>query len=80
MLASPKLRSRLMFSANTRNVVPLTLAASSTGPAAQPEFARAHLGVTGDERVVGLIHIGQRGAAPPERPRPDIAAKTVFLA
>lgn len=55
-------------------------AAWLTGPAAQPEFARAHLGVTGDERVVGLIHIGQRGAAPPERPRPDIAAKTVFLA
>ncbi|SMO32229.1 nitroreductase family protein [Paracoccus laeviglucosivorans] len=54
-------------------------AAWLTGPAAQPEFANAHLGVSTGERVVGLIHIGQRGNAPPERPRPDIAAKTVFL-
>ncbi len=54
-------------------------AAWLTGPAADPGFARAHLGVTGNERVVGLIHIGQRGATPPERPRPDVAAKTQFL-
>ncbi|WP_134726054.1 nitroreductase family protein [Paracoccus luteus] len=55
-------------------------AAWLTGPAAQPEFARTHLGVTGDERIVGLIHIGRPGpAAIPDRPRPDVAAKTVFL-
>ena len=55
-------------------------AAWLTGPAAQPDFARAHLGVTGDERIVGLIHIGTRSAAEiPDRPRPDVAAKTVFL-
>jgi len=54
-------------------------AAWLTGPAAQPEFAEAHLGVRAGERVVGLIHIGQRGATPPDRPRPDVAAKTVFL-
>lgn len=54
-------------------------AAWLTGPAAQPGFARAHLGLTGDERVTGLIHIGQRGSTPPDRPRPDIAAKTSFL-
>ncbi|KGJ03049.1 nitroreductase, partial [Paracoccus halophilus] len=41
-------------------------AAWLTGPAAQPEFAQAHLGVGPGERVVGLIHIGQRGAPPPD--------------
>ena len=54
-------------------------AAWLSGPATQPEFAQAHLGTTPRERVVGLIHIGQRGTTPPDRPRPDIAAKTVFL-
>ena len=54
-------------------------AAWLTGPAAQPAFAQAHLGVQEGEQVVGLIHIGQRGATPPDRPRPDIAAKTIFL-
>ena len=55
-------------------------AAWLTGPAAQPAFAQAHLGVQEGEQVVGLIHIGQRGATPPDRPRPDIAAITSFLA
>lgn len=51
-----------------------------TGVAAGPDFARQHLGVTGAERIAGLIHIGSRGTvAPPERPRPDIAAKTTYL-
>lgn len=54
-------------------------AAWLTGPAAEPGFARAHLGIGADERVVGLIHIGQRGTTPPDRPRPDVAAKTTFL-
>lgn len=54
-------------------------AAWLTGPATEPEFAQAHLDLHTGERVVGLIHIGQRGATPPERPRPDLAAKTVFL-
>ena len=36
MLALPKMRSRLMLSASTRNGVPLTLATSSTGPEALP--------------------------------------------
>ena len=54
-------------------------AAWLTGHAAQPAFAQAHLGVQKGEQVVGLIHIGSRGAAPPDRPRPDIAAKTTFL-
>ncbi|MFT4014257.1 MAG: nitroreductase [Paracoccus sp. (in: a-proteobacteria)] len=54
-------------------------AAWLTGPAAQADFARAHLDLAPHERIVGLVHIGQRGATPPERPRPDIAAKTRFL-
>ncbi|WP_134679000.1 nitroreductase family protein [Paracoccus ravus] len=54
-------------------------AAWLSGTATQSEFAEAHLGVEPGEQVVGLVHIGQRGATPPERPRPDIAAKTVFL-
>lgn len=53
-------------------------AAWLTGFAASNEaFARAHLGLKDGERVAGLVHIGTRGeTAPPERPRPDIAAKT----
>ena len=54
-------------------------AAWLTGPATQPEFAQTHLGIAPGERIVGLIHIGQRGNPPPDRPRPDIASKTVFL-
>ena len=33
------------------------------------------LGAAPDERVVGLIHIGTARAEPPDRPRPDPAAK-----
>lgn len=54
-------------------------AAWLTGAATQPGFAQAHLGLAPHERIAGLIHIGQRGATPPERPRPDVAAKTQFL-
>ena len=55
-------------------------AAWLTGPAAQPDFARAHLGVAEGEQIVGLIHIGRPGPTEiPDRPRPDVAAKTVFL-
>ena len=52
-----------------------------TGVASAPDFARAHLGLIGDERIAGFIHIGsRRDAPPPDRPRPDIAAKTTVLA
>ncbi len=54
-------------------------AAWLTGPASQPDFARAHLGLEDGERVAGLIHIGQPTSQPPERPRPEIAAKATFL-
>ena len=55
-------------------------AAWLTGPAAQPDFGRAHLGLTEGERIAGLIHIGTRGDTEiPDRPRPDIDAITSFL-
>lgn len=51
-----------------------------TGPAAQPGFAEAHLGVSGTERVAGLIHLGHRASPEmPDRPRPDLATRTVWL-
>ena len=54
-------------------------AAWLSGPATDADFARAHLGVGPNERIVGLIHIGTRSGEVPDRPRPDVAAKTVFL-
>jgi nitroreductase len=55
-------------------------AAWLTGYAALNEgFGRAHLGLAEGERIVGLVHLGSRGDAPPERPRPDVNDKTTFL-
>lgn len=42
-------------------------------------FAETHLGLSPAERVAGLVHIGTRGDNPPDRPRPDIEAKTRWL-
>ena len=42
-------------------------------------FLRQGLSLTPDEFVAGFIHIGTERAAPPERPRPDIAAKTSWM-
>ncbi len=44
-----------------------------------PEFRERGLGLAPHERVAGLIHIGTETIAPPERPRPDLAAKTTWL-
>ena len=54
-------------------------AAWLSGPATDAAFSTAHLGVRGGERVVGMIHIGSRTGEVPDRPRPDVPAKTVFL-
>lgn len=55
-------------------------AAWLTGFAAlNQDFAQTHLGLSPSERVAGLIHIGSRGATPPDRPRPDLNVKTVWL-
>ncbi|MFD1795307.1 nitroreductase [Paracoccus aurantiacus] len=52
-----------------------------SGVASEPSFAQQHLGIAPNERIAGFIHIGSRGeATPPERPRPDIAAKTSYPA
>lgn len=48
-----------------------------SGPATDPGFAPA-LGLAAHERVAGMVHLGHRTATPPERPRPDISAKTSF--
>lgn len=55
-------------------------AAWLTGPAVLDEdFGRDYLGLSQGERIVGLVHLGSRGETPPERPRPDVAAKTSWL-
>jgi nitroreductase len=43
-----------------------------------PGFAAGELGLAPGEWVAGLIHIGTETAAPPDRPRPDIAAITTW--
>lgn len=44
-----------------------------------PAFARDGLGLAPGERVAGLIHIGTAASAPPDRPRPDVAALTTWV-
>lgn len=42
-------------------------------------FVQDALGCGPGERVAGVIHLGTESAAPPERPRPDIAALTTWI-
>lgn len=42
-------------------------------------FIRDHLGLADHETVAGFIHIGTESNAPPERPRPDVAALTTWV-
>ncbi|KGM86268.1 Nitroreductase [Roseovarius mucosus DSM 17069] len=42
-------------------------------------FAAAALGLADHERIAGFIHIGTEGAAPPERPRPEIDSITTWV-
>ncbi|WP_417205528.1 nitroreductase family protein [Antarctobacter sp.] len=42
-------------------------------------FVEGALGLAPHEKIAGLIHIGTEGSAPPERPRPDIAAITTWV-
>lgn len=44
-----------------------------------PEFCRQAIGLQDNERVAGLIHIATESKAPPERPRPDVAAITEWV-
>jgi nitroreductase len=43
------------------------------------EFLHQGLGLSGAEFVAGFIHVGTETSAPPERPRPDVAAKTTWV-
>mgnify|MGYP003770894147 CR=1 FL=1 len=45
-----------------------------------PVFCRDGLGLEAHEHIAGLIHIGTETNAPPERPRPDLAAKVTWVA
>lgn len=42
-------------------------------------FCEQVLGLAANERVAGFIHIATESVAPPERPRPDIAALTEWV-
>lgn len=42
-------------------------------------FQTEGLGLAGHESVAGFVHIGTQTAAPPERPRPDLAAVTSWV-
>ena len=41
-------------------------------------FAEGALGCTPHERIAGIIHIATESTRPPERPRPDVKAKTTW--
>ncbi|HDZ82013.1 MAG TPA: nitroreductase [Roseobacter sp.] len=42
-------------------------------------FMQEAFGLVDNERIAGIIHIGTETTAPPDRPRPDIAAITTWL-
>ncbi|WP_416368073.1 nitroreductase family protein [Tritonibacter mobilis] len=42
-------------------------------------FCEAAFDLAENERIAGLIHIATEGAAPPERPRPDVTALTTWI-
>ncbi len=42
-------------------------------------FCQQGLGLADHERIAGLIHIASEGCVPPERPRPDLTAKTEWV-
>jgi len=46
---------------------------------AYDEAARPLFGLKDGERIAGFLHLGSADFAPPERPRPDVAAITTFF-
>lgn len=48
-------------------------------PSHDPDFCARELGLRDGESVAGLIHIGTETSAPPDRPRPDVAALTTWV-
>lgn len=49
-------------------------------PAYDVECRCAMLGLAEDEWIAGFVHLGTSDAAPPERPRPDVAALLTWTA
>ena len=43
------------------------------------DFVETALALTADESVAGFVHIGTETSAPPDRPRPDVAAITHWM-
>ncbi len=43
-------------------------------PSHDAVFRQDSFGLSDDERIAGIIHIGTETAVPPERPRPDVGA------
>lgn len=43
------------------------------------DFCQQGLGLEDNERIAGFIHIATEGTRPPERPRPDLDAKTEWV-
>ncbi|MGV6846885.1 MAG: nitroreductase family protein [Marinibacterium sp.] len=48
-------------------------------PAHDAVFRAEGLGLSDNERIAGIIHIGSETARPPERPRPDLNAITTWM-
>lgn len=48
-------------------------------PSHDPEFRARGFGLSAQERIAGIIHIGTETNAPPERPRPDLEAITEWV-
>jgi nitroreductase len=48
-------------------------------PAHDRGFVETGLGLGSTERVAGIVHIGTETVAPPDRPRPDMEARTTWL-
>lgn len=44
-----------------------------------PVFMSRGLALDPHERIAGIIHIATETSAPPERPRPDLDAKTIWM-
>lgn len=50
-----------------------------TGWPSRDPAITAWLGLTGEERIAGILHLGTEKNAPPERPRPDVASLTTWF-
>ena len=52
----------------------------SSWPSHDRDFATEGFGLADNERIAGLIHLGTETMTPPDRPRPDMAAITTWVA